>query len=61
MIGGNPTVETLQKIADAIGASRSEFFSDEVGDVSRPEREPLMQQTIEHGGRQLRITIDELE
>lgn len=61
MIGGNPTVETLQKIADAIGASRSEFFSDEVGDVPRPEREPLMQQTIEHGGRQLRITIDELE
>lgn len=29
-IGGNPTVETLQKIADAIGASRSEFFADEV-------------------------------
>jgi len=29
MIGGNPTVDTLQKIADAIGCSRSEFFADE--------------------------------
>ena len=34
MIGGNPTVETLQKIADAIGASRSEFFADEDKDTS---------------------------
>ena len=33
MIGGNPTVETLQKIADAIGASRGEFFADEGGGV----------------------------
>lgn len=33
MIGGNPTVETLQKIADAIGASRSEFFADEDKDI----------------------------
>ena len=40
MIGGNPTVETLQKIAVAIGASRSEFFSDEVSDVPQPE--PMM-------------------
>ncbi|MBP5770959.1 MAG: helix-turn-helix transcriptional regulator [Bacteroidaceae bacterium] len=37
MIGGNPTVETLQKIADAIGASRSEFFADEGGGVPSAE------------------------
>ena len=62
MIGGNPTVETLQKIADAIGASRSEFFRDEINPGDLPPRaEPLMQQTIEHGGKQLRITIDEVE
>jgi len=63
MIGGNPTVETLQKIADAIGANRSEFFADEAGGntVIRTEPQPLMQQTIEHGGKQLRITIDEVE
>ena len=34
MIGGNPTVETLQKIADAIGCKRSEFFADEAGEKS---------------------------
>lgn len=28
-IGNNPTVETLQRIADVIGCSRSEFFADE--------------------------------
>jgi len=61
MIGGNPTVETLQKIADAIGANRSEFFADEAGDKPVIQPEPLMQQTIEHGGKQLRITIDEVE
>lgn len=61
MIGGNPTVETLQKIADAIGANRSEFFADEAGDKPVIQQEPLMQQTIEHGGKQLRITIDEVE
>lgn len=61
MIGGNPTVETLKKIADAIGASRSEFFCDEVEPGDLPKRgEPLMQQTIEHSGKQLRITIDEV-
>lgn len=34
MIGGNPTVETLQKIADAIGCKRSEFFADEAEEQS---------------------------
>lgn len=28
-IGGNPTVETLRKIAEAIGCNITEFFSDE--------------------------------
>ena len=32
MIGGNPTVETLQRIADVIGCKRSEFFADELPD-----------------------------
>lgn len=53
----SPSWPTLQKLSDALGIPVSEL----VTDVPRPEREPLMQQTIEHGGRQLRITIDELE
>lgn len=28
-IGGNPTVETMRKIADAIGCNIAEFFADE--------------------------------
>ena len=28
-IGGNPTVETLRKIAEAIGCNITEFFADE--------------------------------
>ena len=53
----SPSWPTLQKLSDALGIPVSEL----VTDVPRLEREPLMQQTIEHGGRQLRITIDELE
>lgn len=53
----SPSWPTLQKLSDALGIPVSEL----VTNVPRPEREPLMQQTIEHGGRQLRITIDELE
>ena len=30
MIGGNPTVDTLQKIANVIGCSRADFFADEI-------------------------------
>ena len=37
MIGGNPTVETLQKIADAIGCNRSEFFQDELESSDRDD------------------------
>ena len=29
MIGGNPTVDTLAKIANVIGCSRADFFADE--------------------------------
>ena len=52
----NPKFEILEKVADTLGVTIGEL----VGDASRPDREPLMQQTIEHGGRQLRITIDEI-
>lgn len=52
----NPKFEMLEKVADTLGVTIGEL----VGDAPRPDREPLMQQTIEHGGRQLRITIDEV-
>lgn len=55
-INGNPTLSRLEQIAGALGIPVSELVSD----VPRPEREPLMRQTIEHGGKQLRITIDEV-
>lgn len=45
MIGGNPTVETLRKIADAIGASRSEFFADE-DETSVPSQQPEEEKVI---------------
>lgn len=53
----NPKFEMLEKVADTLGVTIGEL----VGDEPRPDREPLMQQTIEHGGRQLRITIDDIE
>jgi transcriptional regulator with XRE-family HTH domain len=51
MIGGNPTVETLQRIADVIGARRSEFFSDE--DIDSPTG-----QVCPYCGKQLNIKIE---
>lgn len=37
---GNPTIDTLQKIADAIGCERWEFFIDEMDPNERRERLP---------------------
>ena len=51
MIGGNPTVETLQRIADVIGAKRSEFFADE--DDQRPSG-----QVCPHCGKPINIKIE---
>ena len=53
----SPSWPTLQKLSCALGIPVSELVADE----PRLDREPLMQQTIEHGGKQLRITIDEVE
>ena len=53
----SPSWPTLQKLSCALGIPVSELVADD----PRPDREPLMQQTIEHGGRQLRITIDAIE
>lgn len=36
--GGNPTIGTLQKLADAIGCKRWEFFIDEMDAEERRER-----------------------
>lgn len=56
---GNPTLKTLRAVADVLQVPVTDLFRDEVGDAPRPK--PLMQQTVEHGGKQLRITIDEVE
>lgn len=61
-LNGNPTVETLRKVAKVLNVPVADFFRDEAEPCDLPKRgEPLMQQTIEHSGKQLRITIDELE
>lgn len=57
MIGGNPTVETLQKIADAIGCSRSEFFADEAG--AQPQQQPT--NVCPHCGKPINIKIENPE
>lgn len=36
-INGNPTIKTLQKIAEAIGVSVAEFFRDEITDTQPSE------------------------
>ena len=58
---GNPTIGTLRKVAEALEVPVTELLRDEAGDKPQPEREPLMQQTVEYGGKQLRITLDEVE
>lgn len=62
-LNGNPTIGTLRRIAEALEVPVAELLRDEAGGntVIRTEPQPLMQQTIEHGGKQLRITIDEVE
>lgn len=61
-LNGNPTIGTLRKVARVLKVPVTDFFRDEVEPGDLPQRgEPLMQQTIEHGGHQLRITIDEVE
>ena len=57
MIGGNPTVETLQKIANAIGASRTEFFADE-GEKDIPIQEKEPQQKCPYCGHDLNIKVE---
>ena len=60
-LNGNPTIGTLRKVAGVLKVPVTDFFRDEIEPGDLPQRaEPLMQQTIEHGGRQLRITIDEV-
>lgn len=54
MIGGNPTVETLQKIADAIGCKRSEFFIDESDEQTQTGQEPILK--CPYCGKELKLT-----
>lgn len=61
-LNGNPTIGTLRKVAGVLNVPVTDLFRDEVEPGDLPQRiEPLMQQTIEHGGKHLRITIDEVE
>lgn len=60
-LNGNPTIGTLRKVAGVLNVPVTDLFRDEVEPGDLPQRiEPLMQQTIEHGGKHLRITIDEI-
>lgn len=54
-IGGNPTVETMRKIADAIGCSIADFFADE-------SKEKNFTALIDYNGAMYRAdSIGELE
>ena len=58
---GNPTLKTLRAVAEVLQVPVTEFFADEVKPVNITRNsEQLMQQTVEHGGKHLRITIEEL-
>ena len=52
IIGGNPTVDTLQKIADAIGCKRSDFFADE---TEQPSEQSAMR--CPHCGHEIKVEI----
>lgn len=53
-INGNPTLETMEKIAKAIGCSVGEFFDDE----RAPQEEPKSSLLCPHCGKELHITIE---
>jgi transcriptional regulator with XRE-family HTH domain len=61
MIGGNPTVETLQKIADAIGCNRSEFFQDEDNGGDRTIKPSVPEITCPRCWAQIRLKVEEGE
>lgn len=41
-LNGNPTIGTLRKVADVLKVPITELFSDEIGDVTQEDKEPLM-------------------
>ena len=47
-INNNPTIETLQKIANVIGCKTGDFFSDEVGNTI----------TCPHCGKPINIKVE---
>lgn len=52
-LGGNPTVNTLQRVADAIGCRVVDFFADEL-EVSTPQPPTFI---CPHCGKPLNIDI----
>ena len=55
-IGGNPTVETLQRIAEVIGCKRSEFFADEADSTDVPSNP--MPTVCPHCGEPIKIRLE---
>jgi transcriptional regulator with XRE-family HTH domain len=57
IIGGNPTVDTLQKIADAIGCRRGDFFADESETPIADGEETVI--TINRNVKTIRIKLED--
>ena len=55
IIGGNPTVDTLQKIADAIGCKRGDFFADEAD--LQPDQSEQASMHCPHCGHEIKVEI----
>ena len=56
-LGGNPTVNTLQRVADAIGCRVVDFFADEL-DESAPQTPGF---TCPHCGKPIEISLNKRE
>lgn len=55
-IGGNPTADTIQKIAAAIGCKCSEFFVDVDGEPVAPTT-PIASHICPHCGKPIEIEL----
>ena len=56
-LGGNPTVNTLQRVADAIGCSVVDFFADEIEESTL--QTPTF--TCPHCGKPLDVVVQKKE
>ena len=54
LINGNPTINSLRSIADAIGCRVGDFFTDEMSEVENTA--PVLR--CPHCGKELKITLE---